>query len=255
MSLTFKKRLITYSQNREDLTLWGYFHKLKTAGRYIDIGANDPIEDSVTKFFYLRGWVGINIEPQTTCFSKIQSDRPKDINLQVGISDKDSIAEITTFKNSGISTFNSIVASGYSTNDVVSKDAIRMLTLETVMRKYVKNKQVHFLKIDVEGFEDKVIAGANWQKYRPWVICIEHTWLPQKWEKTLLNNDYIPHIFDGLNGYFVAKEHEDLIDDYVVYSNSESIRHNDANTIKRVLPFSIVANKIAKTNGYLQTRF
>lgn len=247
MPQKFRNRLITYSQNREDLILWGYFHKLNSPGMYIDVGANDPIEDSVTKFYYLRGWRGINIEPQASCFSKIQKDRPDDTNLRVGISDNESDAQITTFKNSGISTFSSNVASGYSPGEIVSSDSIQMQTLETVMNKYVKNKQVHFLKIDVEGFEDKVIKGANLKRYRPWIICIEHTWRPQKWEKTLSENNYIPHIFDGLNAYFVAKEHQNLIDNYVVFSSSESIRHNDALSITRVLPLSVAANTIAKT--------
>lgn len=29
---------------------------------YVDVGANEPDAESVTKLFYLQGWHGINIE-------------------------------------------------------------------------------------------------------------------------------------------------------------------------------------------------
>lgn len=245
MDKTFRDRLVTYSQNKEDLILWGYFHKLEGPGFYIDIGANEPIEDSVTKFYYARGWRGINIEPQTSCYEKLKKDRPRDINIQKGISDKEGVAEITSFANTGISTFNKVVAAGYgeTTERVISK--INTTTLNNLFKKYVKKQPVHFLKIDVEGFEEKVIRGNSWKINRPWVICIEQTCDPDSWGKILLKNGYMLHIFDGLNGYYVAEEHADLVANYLVFSNSESIRFNDALTIRRVLPVARAMNKLA----------
>lgn len=244
MDKTFRGRLITYSQNKEDLILWGYFHKLEDPGLYIDIGANEPVEDSVTKFYYVRGWRGINVEPQMSCYKKLKLDRPRDINVCKGISDKEGVAEITSFANTGISTFNKVVAAGYgeTTKSEISK--ITTTTLNSLYKKYVKKQAVHFLKIDVEGFEEKVINGNSWKINRPWVICIEQTWDSTSWSKILLKNGYIQHIFDGLNGYYVAKEHAGLIADYLVFSNSESIRFNDALTIRRVLPIARAVNKL-----------
>lgn len=51
------------------------------------MGANDPVFVSVTKFFSIRGGTGINIEPQPMYASKYAIDRPKDVNLSIGISD------------------------------------------------------------------------------------------------------------------------------------------------------------------------
>ena len=53
---------ISYAQNFEDVMLRRVFAELDT-GFYIDVGANDPSADSVTKAFYDAGWHGINIEP------------------------------------------------------------------------------------------------------------------------------------------------------------------------------------------------
>ena len=43
--------MISYAQNFEDVILWRALKHVE-AGRYIDIGANDPEKDSVTKVFY-----------------------------------------------------------------------------------------------------------------------------------------------------------------------------------------------------------
>ena len=49
--LNIDGKLVSYAQNREDVILNGYFVDMKKPGFYVDIGANHPIEDSVTKFF------------------------------------------------------------------------------------------------------------------------------------------------------------------------------------------------------------
>ena len=54
--------MVSYAQNHEDVLLRRVFPD-EPNGFYIDVGANDPVRDSVTKHFYDRGWHGINIEP------------------------------------------------------------------------------------------------------------------------------------------------------------------------------------------------
>ena len=48
--------LISYAQNFEDVMRWRALKDVKN-GFYIDIGAQDPIVDSVSLFFFERGWV------------------------------------------------------------------------------------------------------------------------------------------------------------------------------------------------------
>ena len=43
--------------------------------------------DSVTKLFYDAGWHGINVEPSPKWFARIVEQRPRDINLQVAVSE------------------------------------------------------------------------------------------------------------------------------------------------------------------------
>src|ERR1700761_8288608 len=62
--------IVSYAQNREDVLLWRALHDLP-AGFYIDVGAEDPTKDSVTRAFYERGWGGINVEPVQEPFHKL----------------------------------------------------------------------------------------------------------------------------------------------------------------------------------------
>src|SRR5664279_1896466 len=53
---------VSYAQNGEDVVLFRALGAVE-GGRYVDVGANDPIFESVTYAFYLRGWSGITIDP------------------------------------------------------------------------------------------------------------------------------------------------------------------------------------------------
>jgi len=73
---------VSYSQDFEDFIIYYIFFDLQK-GFYIDVGANDPNEFSVTKAFYDRGWYGINIEPLHEKYILLKKYRPRDINLQI----------------------------------------------------------------------------------------------------------------------------------------------------------------------------
>src|SRR5262245_39670575 len=79
--------MISYAQNHEDVLLRRAFADQKE-GFYVDIGANHPVNLSITKHFYDSGWSGVNIEPLPCIFELLQSGRPRDINLNMGISNK-----------------------------------------------------------------------------------------------------------------------------------------------------------------------
>ena len=58
-----------YSQNSEDVLLARCFEG-ENQGFYVDVGAEDPVEGSITRHFYERGWNGINIEPVPFFFDR-----------------------------------------------------------------------------------------------------------------------------------------------------------------------------------------
>ena len=229
------KDRVYYSQNREDLILESFFPDIET-GFYIDVGANDPVLHSVTKLFYEKGWRGINIEPIRRHYNALQRQRPRDINLNIGIGQKSGTLVFHEYTaGDGLSTFSNEMIREYGqfTDDVykVSTDySVKVKTLREVLRS-VRVDKIHFLKVDVEGFEYDVLAGNDWDTYRPEVICIEANHVVRDWRPFLENNNYQLAFFDGLNEYYADSKTSRLAKfDFVknvVLSKDGGIRNSD----------------------------
>ncbi len=206
---------ITYAQNKEDVILDAFFSDIKN-GFYVDVGANHPIEDSVTKHFYNNGWSGINIEPIESLYKQLVEDRPRDTVLNIGVSDSKGTLNLRQYSNTGLSTFSSTIKDEYLNNSQTEKTSsykditVPITTLEDIFTEY-KTKHIHFMKIDVEGLEYEVIKGNNWQKFRPEMLCIEsnHVTGERDWQKLLEKNKYFKVYNDGLNDYYLASEYKD----------------------------------------------
>ncbi|MBQ7557310.1 MAG: hypothetical protein IJT00_04525 [Lachnospiraceae bacterium] len=76
--------LVSYGERDCDLRLFAALRGVKDVF-YIDVGANDPQNMSVTKPFYDRGGRGINIEPQSRYVGEYAVYRPGDINVRAGV--------------------------------------------------------------------------------------------------------------------------------------------------------------------------
>ncbi|WP_114971915.1 FkbM family methyltransferase [Rhodoferax ferrireducens] len=205
---------ISYAQNHEDVMLWRALKQVKN-GFYIDVGANHPSDDSVTKAFYDRGWSGINIEPLAQHIVQLQAERPRDINLQLAMGAEDGEIELFDTSIRGLATASSAVAELHqSAGLAISSSKVPMRRLDGVFAEYVKG-DVHFLKIDVEGFERSVLEGMDFSRFRPWIVVVEAT-IPNSqeidanWEPILLDAGYRCVFFDGLNRYYTAPERQEL---------------------------------------------
>jgi len=216
---------ISYAQNYEDVMLRRAFKDIKK-GFYIDVGANDPVIDSVTKAFYDAGWHGINIEPVTEWFNKLQEARSNDTNLKLACGTKKGQNTIYDVVGTGLSTMDKSIADKHA-NELdfeIKKEKIKVDSLTNICKQHA-NQDIHFLKIDVEGFEMQVLKGLDLKKIRPWIIVVEAT-LPNsqiedygKWESILTNGQYNFVYFDGLNRFYVASEHDEFDDSFNVPPN------------------------------------
>ena len=237
---------ISYAQNYEDVMLRRAFKDIKK-GFYIDVGANDPVIDSVTKAFYDAGWHGINIEPVTEWFNKLQEARSNDTNLKLACGTKKGQNTIYDVVGTGLSTMDKSIADKHE-NELdfeIKKEKIKVDSLTNICKQYA-NQDIHFLKIDVEGFELQVLKGVDFKVIRPWIVVVEST-LPlsqiesyKEWEKVLTNSEYHFIYFDGVNRYYIADEHEILdcnfdsppnfFDNFI--RNNEHKLNNELNTAK-----------------------
>lgn len=199
----------SYSQNREDYLISCFFPDVKK-GFYVDVGANDPDEDSVTKLFYKEGWHGINIEPLRSKYLLLQQKRPRDINLNIGISSRSGKMSFREYSGHGLSTFSSQMKSEYKEKNDKNIQTYKdyEVTVKTLKEVFEENKvkTINFIKIDVEGLEAEVIRGNEWGVFRPELICIEANHVHKEWKKSIINKKYTPVLWDGLNEYYLAEE-------------------------------------------------
>lgn len=200
---------ISYAQNREDVIIEAFFPDV-TEGFYVDVGANDPTDDSVTKLFYDKGWHGINIEPSKRLYEKLTRVREKDINIQIGIASKKGKLTFREYDNHGLSTFSEEMKKGYEKLASQKTDTYIEYTIPVKPLSHALSEaspsHIHFMKIDVEGFEYEVLISNDWEKYRPELICIEANHILKDWHPILSKANYELVFFDGLNEYFLAKE-------------------------------------------------
>ena len=142
----------SYSGHLEDLILNIFFYDINK-GFYIDIGNFSPNKTSVTKYFYLKGWNGINIKPQGNEFDELERIRVKDINLNYYMGGK--------FKNKYC--FQCLG----ETNDTIKK-------ISEILSEYIpKNKEIHFCKIDLREDSRKILLEYDFNIFRPKIFCIE----------------------------------------------------------------------------------
>lgn len=200
---------VYYSQNREDLILQSFFPG-EQKGFYVDIGAFDPDVDSVTKLFYEKGWHGINVEPQVVRYEQFQKIRPRDINLNIGISTENTTLNLRTYKSEGLSTFSDTIKQEYeqapdSDTTDYTETTIKVRPLREVFAEQ-KVKHIDFMKVDVEGLEYEVLASNDWDAFRPEVLCIEANHVKNDWHPLLKSVGYEFVFEDGLNEYFADSQ-------------------------------------------------
>jgi FkbM family methyltransferase len=208
---------ISYAQNFEDVMLWRALKRIKR-GFYVDVGANDPDLDSVTKAFYERGWRGINVEPVPEWAEKLREKRPEDVNLQVAAAAETGELMLYELPGTGLSTSRiSIATRGAAVHGMQLVERLVRADTLTAICSRVGVTPIHFLKIDVEGAERDVLEGLDLSIIRPWIILVEST-LPltqdesfADWEPILRRGNYQFAYFDGLNRFYVASERADLL--------------------------------------------
>lgn len=210
---------MSYAQNAEDVVLWRALRGV-TPGRYVEVGANDPAESSISRAFYDRGWTGIAIEPVTEFVTAFRSQRPDDVVVQAAVTDQD-IDSVTlhVIEGTGLSTLDDAIADSHRTSGWEARDEmVPARRLDDILAEHLQpDDPIHFMVVDTEGSERGVLGSADLRQWRPWVLVIEAT-APRttrpthhEWEDLVLDAGYEFCMFDGLSRFYVAKEHSDRL--------------------------------------------
>jgi FkbM family methyltransferase len=206
----------SYAQNFEDVMLW---RALKDVGRgfYVDIGAQDPIVDSVSMGFYEKGWRGIHVEPVASYADLLRSQRPDELVVEAAVAAARGTLKLFEVPGTGLSSADAEIALRHSAAGFPMHEIeVACLTLDDVLAPHA-DKAIHWLKIDVEGYEREVLRGWT-ASARPWIVVVEST-LPltqsqthERWAPLIAALGYRCAYFDGLNRFYLSSERMDLID-------------------------------------------
>lgn len=218
-------RFTSYAQNREDVVLWRALGDVQT-GRYVEVGANRPLVDSVSRPFYDRGWSGITIEPMREFATAHRAERPRDTMIEAVITDRGTTTVVLhEISGTGLSTIVDSVGDRHAADgaEVIDKSVKAFRLSDVLEHNGGLDQEVQFMIVDTEGSERDVLASVDLTVFRPWVLVIESTapnsvvQTHEAWEGTVLDAGYAFCLFDGLSRFYVAREHAERLQSKLSY--------------------------------------
>ena len=186
----------------------------KMSGFYVDVGAFHPTLFSNTYFFYLNGWNGINVEARPGSKELFDKVRPRDINLEEGVSRESGsmtyyfIAEDSTMNSFSRDFLRQIGMLAH----VRSEIPVRTRPLAEILEQHVPPGQtIDFMNVDVEGHDLAVLESNDWKRFRPRIVVVEDEGLdPRESRIVCMLNDHGYElcaqnviILDKINEYFL----------------------------------------------------
>jgi FkbM family methyltransferase len=224
--------IVSYAVNAEDVVLLRTFRD-EGPGFFVDVGAGDPVEGSVTKNLVdILGWRGLNIEPLPEFASALRLSRPRDVTLCVGIAKEAGVGRLYKVLpdrglvgHGGLSTLDPVIAEQHRRSGWrIEAVDVQTLTLNTVLERHAV-PGFDLLKVDVEGAEKDVLESVDLARWRPRVIVVEAT-MPdspepcfETWEPSVLAAGYSLALFDGLNRFYAREDEGHLKERLAVPAN------------------------------------
>jgi hypothetical protein len=168
---------VSCSQTGEDMIIRAAIDAVDR-GFYVDIGAFHPIGFSNTYHFYFRGWRGLNVDATPGSMRLFRLLRPRDINVEACVDVVPGVER--DFHMFELPALNTITAAGLragiETHGAKLLRTVRLVTTtvnELLAAHVPRGQPIHFMTFDVEGMDEKLIAGLDFDTYRPWVLCFE----------------------------------------------------------------------------------
>jgi FkbM family methyltransferase len=168
---------LSYAQEGEDLVIKRWFDGSKP-GFYVEVGCHHPFRFSNTYLFYKRGWRGLCIDPLPGTARSFKRWRPKDIVLEMGVSEQPSTLTYYMFDEPAVNTFDPgsvarVEAEGKYR--LVDKRSVPTKPLGDILREHLPAEvpNIDFFSIDVEGLDLQVLQSNDWQRFRPSMIVAE----------------------------------------------------------------------------------
>lgn len=175
------------AQNNIDNIVLNIFGNNKV---FVEAGGSHPQDQNNTSLLESFGWSGLVVEPKTDFNTLYTNTRPKTILENYVLVSKNYLNEeiegdFSHYMIGGI--INNNLSSSWNPTKYYCK------TLDSLLSKHNMN-EIHFLSLDVEGYENEVIEGIDFDKTFIHLIVVE-----------IHNFNGVPTNFDYLSNYGFEK--------------------------------------------------
>jgi len=168
--------MTSYSLEGEDMIL-GRIFAARPDGYFVDVGAHHPRRFSNTYALYRRGWRGINIDAAPGSMAAFRRSRPRDINIEIGVSDVEGAETFGVFSEPAISRLERHPQNHELDGRWLRKTGsvtIEVARLATILDRHLPPRQtIDLLNVDVERHDLQVLRSNDWARFRPRVILVE----------------------------------------------------------------------------------
>lgn len=189
-----------YSQYKQDEWLYNNHFKNKKNGFFLEIGADDGVDKSNTKFFEELGWDGMCIEASPKRFKLLEKNRTC-ICENYAVSD--SVGEVEFMDISGWGKGLSGIVDSYDEKHKKrieqeiknpknnGREVIKVKTelLNNLLDKHNIN-EIDFCTIDIEGGEYDILKTIDFEKYDINIIIVENNYNDSEVNNLLISKGY-----------------------------------------------------------------
>lgn len=193
----------SYSQWKEDRVIMNFLQDhggIDFSWIYIDVGANHPTVINDTFLFYRAGYSGILIEPNRELARLCRMIRKRDTVLNVGAGDRGGELLLYVTTNPVFSSF----AKSELEDEVASSYVVPVIRLDD-LRHLIGETRVFLLKIDTEGFDQKVLDGSRELLCSTMVVLTETRDEDERYQRANVLGSSWRVMYSGANTIFVNR--------------------------------------------------
>ena len=196
------------AQFNEDKFILSLFEK-NFKGKFLDVGCYHPTRHNNTFQMYKNGWSGINIDLNPLTIELFDFFRPRDININIGISDSENekklyfLDEFNTQNTIDENQLNFLKNHHNIKEKEIFEKNIKTKNINMILDEY-KFYNIDFMNLDIEGHELQVLKTIDFDKIKIKYLCVE---MIEHNSISLTNNNKI-RILLNQNNYKLIKNFE-----------------------------------------------
>jgi FkbM family methyltransferase len=178
---------VSYSQFGEDLVILTLLRERAcdpNKGVYVDVGAYDPAQFSNTLLLRQHGWSGVSIDANPIRVDLVRRSRPNDVTVWAAVSNDMRPVRYLRYPTEGL---NQIIEAGAAAGknflgeEPTQVDEVTTTPLTALLDRHLRaGSTIHFLNVDCEGQDLKVLESLDWARWRPLVVAAEANSPPER---------------------------------------------------------------------------